>query len=63
LDALSEKGEPFNRVSEVTNILYTVKRRKPNFIDNILRGNGLLRHYRRKDRRRDRSDVKTRKKK
>jgi hypothetical protein len=56
------RNEVLHRVKE-WNIVHTIKRRKANWIGHILRRNCLLKHVIwRKDRRKDRSDGKTRKK-
>ena len=49
-------------VKKERNILHTVKRQKTDWIGHILCRNSLLTHYRRNDRKRNRSDGKTRKK-
>ena len=51
------------RVNEQRNILHEIRKRKADWIGHILRRNCLLKQvYRRKDRGRDGSDKKTRKK-
>jgi len=51
------------RVSEQRNILHEINKRKVNWIGHILRRNCLLQQgYWRKDKRGDRSEMKTRKK-
>ena len=53
----------FIRVNEQRNILHEIRKRKANWIGHILRRNCLLKQgYRRKDKGRDISDKKTRKK-
>jgi hypothetical protein len=54
--------EALRRVKEERNILHVVKRRKANLIVHIFRGNCLLNHVFEGERRKDRSDGKTRKK-
>ena len=49
-------------VKDERNILRTVKRKKTNWIGHIVRGNCFLERYWRKDRGKDRSDAKTKKK-
>jgi len=49
-------------VNEERNILHEIMKRKVNWIGHILRRNCLLKRYQRKDRGRDGSDKKTRKK-
>jgi hypothetical protein len=39
------RNEVLHKVKEERNILHTVKRRKANWIDHILRGNCLLKHF------------------
>ena len=55
------RNEVLHGVKEERNIIHTVKRRKATWIGHILRRNSYKTHYCRKDRRRDRSDAKTRK--
>ena len=51
------------RVNEQRNILHEIRKQKSNWIGHILRRNCLLKHgYRRKDKGREGSDKKTRKK-
>jgi len=55
--------EELKRVMENRNILHTVHRRKANWMCHILRMNCLLKMLLRKDRGKDKSGGKTRKKK
>ena len=61
LDRLREKYV-LHKVAEVTGILLMTKRREANWIGHILRRNCLLKHFveKKKGRRKNRSDGKTR---
>ena len=54
-------NEVLHRVRQQRNILHTAQRRKANWIGHTLRTNCFLKHVRRKSRRKDRGDGKTKK--
>jgi hypothetical protein len=57
------RNEVLRRVKEERNILFTTKRRKADWIDSVLRSNYVLKHVtEERNRRRDVSDEKTKKK-